>query len=44
MLLIDKQKFLQGVNFRQGVPYSTIKQLMSTNAQYIIELAYTQKM
>lgn len=44
MLLIDKQKYIQGVNFQQGMPYTTIKQLMSTNAQYIVELAYTQKM
>lgn len=44
MLLIDKQKFIQGVNFRQKIPYQTIKQLMSSNAQYIIELSISQKM
>lgn len=44
MLLIDKQKFIQGVNFRQKISYEMIKQLMNSNAQYIIELSTSQKM
>ena len=44
MLLIDKQKFVQGVNFRMGYSYKTLTDYMHTNAQYIIELAKELKM
>ena len=44
MLLIDKEKFVQGVNFKQRIPYKTIKQLMISNADYIIELSTNLKM
>jgi hypothetical protein len=44
MLLIDKQKFVQGINFRQKIPYQTIKKLMASNSQYIVELSTDMKM
>jgi hypothetical protein len=44
MMLIEKQEYVQGVNFKQKIPYNTLRQLMSSNSQYIIELAIDLKM
>ena len=42
--LIDRSRFIQGVNFKTGLPYRMVRQLMETNAQFIIELATPLKM
>ena len=44
MFLIEKQNFVQGINFRMGITYGQLKQLMDSNAQYIIELSKEFKM
>ena len=39
MKLISKEEFLEGINFRQGMPYATIRDLMSSNTQFALEMA-----
>jgi len=35
---ISKVEFFEGVNFRQDFSYATIRKLMNTNAQFIIDM------
>lgn len=39
MSLIDRVAYLQGINFKQQINYSTIKKLMQSNTQFLMEVA-----
>ena len=42
--LISPKEFLDGVNFQESITYSSIKKMMNSNAQFIIDLATSERM